>query len=651
MNHIVECFDNVSILRYVVEKWESLSINQKKLIYCLNEAALHGRDIVFDQNNSYNLAIRRSLEAIYSKYVGDKTDENYKAFLIYIKKIWFFNGIHNNYSGNKILPDFSKDFFMKNVKSLSSSVVPVRDGQSLDDFLMEIIPVMYDPHIYAKKINQDSNCDVILASANNYYGRNVTQADVEQFYNTKKKSIGTTSILHGLNSRLVKKNGILIEEVYKIGGLYSAAIEQIVHWLIEASKYVENKQQKNVIDFLIKYYKTGCLKTYDEYAIQWIHDTLSKIDFINGFTESYGDSLGIKASWESIVNFEDFEKTKMVKLISDNAQWFEDNSPIDSKFKKKKVKGVTSKVVIATILGGDCYPSSPLGINLPNSNWIRENYGSKSITISNISNAYSKMFFTSGFIDEFVYGCKEKKMIKKYGFRTGNLHTILHECLGHASGSSLIKNTNALGCYSASIEEARADLFSLYYMFDAKILELGLLSDHNAYKAEYYKFLMNGIITQLACIKLGGKMEESHMINRALISNYILEIGHNENVAGIIKKSGKTYIVINDYKKMHDLISQLLIEIQRIKSEGDFNKAKYLVENYAVCIDTDLHKEVLERYNHLNITPYKGFVNPVYKPIKNMQGDIVDVKISYNENYAEQMLRYSQNYSHLPTYN
>lgn len=648
----VENFDKISILRYRVEGWDELSLRQKQLLYCLNEAALHGRDIIFDQNNCYNLAIRRILEAIYTTYKGDSTCKEYKAFLNYMKKIWFFNGIHYNYSGEKFLPDFSKDFFVCTVKSLNISFVPTRKGQSVNDFLTEIMPIMFDSNIYSKRTNPNSNLDVIITSANNYYGEDIRQLEVEQFYNSMKNSIDTTPILYGLNSRLIRKNGFLIEETYKIGGLYSLAIKQIVYWLKEAIQYVENNKQKKIIDLLIKYYKTGCLKTYDKYAIEWVQDTASRIDFINGFTESYTDALGIKASWESIVNFKNLEATGFVKLISDNAQWFENHSPISSRFKKKKVKGVTTKVVIASILAGDCYPSPPIGINLPNSNWIRENYGSKSITVSNISDSYNKMFFRSEFLDEFVYGWKEKKLIKQYGIRTNNLHTDLHECLGHASGCLLSGvDINALKCYASSIEEARADLFSLYYMPDLKILELGLLPNPEAYKAEYYKFLMNGAITQLIYIGLGKCIEEAHMRARALISHYILEVGYDENISKLIKKNDKTYVIINDYKKMRTLISKLLVEIQRIRSEGDFKSAQYLMKKYAFCINEDLHKEVLKRYACLNITPYKGFINPVYKAIRNVKGDIVDVKIDYNENYIDQMLRYSQHYSHLSTYN
>lgn len=648
----VERFADVDILRYLVEGWESLSLDQKRLLYCLGEAALQGRDIIFDQNNRYNLAIRRILESIYSNYEGDIMSKDYGAFVTYMKKVWFSNGIHHHCSEEKILPNFSKNFFIQAVKSLDISFVPTRKGQSVDDFLTEIIPVMFDLGIYTKKVNQSGDLDAIITSANNYYGEDITQTEVECFYYTMKNSADTTPVAYGLNSRLVKRNGILIEEVYKIGGLYSSAIERIVYWLKEAIQYVENELQKKVINLLIEYYRTGCLKKYDEYSIQWVQDTESKVDFVNGFIESYGDALGVKASWESIVNFKNLEATSLSRLISDNAQWFEYHSPIALPFKKKEVKGITAKVIIVSILGGDCYPSTPIGINLPNSNWIRKDYGSKSVTISNITDAYSKVSAENGFIDEFVYGEKEKELIKQYGNKTDNLHTGLHECLGHASGQLLPGvDPDSLKVYGSVIEEARADLFSLYYMPDNKILELGLLPNSEVYKTEYYKFLMNGAITQLARIELGGKIEEAHMRNRALIAHYILDVGYNKNVANLIKKNGKTYVVINNYENMRELIGELLAEIQRIKSEGDLNKAQYMVEKYAIKVDINLHKEVLERYARLNIAPYKGFINPVYEAIRDAQGNIIDVKISYNEGYTEQMLRYSQNYSHLPTYN
>ena len=648
----VERFADLGVLRYQVTNWDSLSLNQKKLVYCLNEAALQGRDILFDQNNRYNLAVRRTLEAIYTQFKGDKTTDDFKELTVYLKRVWFSNGIHHHYGEEKFLPGFSKTFFKEAVQSLDPSLVPVREGQSIDDFLTEIMPVMFDPSLYAKKVNQDSSIDVILNSANNYYAEGITQKEVENFYNAMKNPNDTQPVPFGLNSRLVKKNGQLVEEVYKVGGLYSPAIERIVYWLEEASKYAENNQQKQAIDILTDFYKTGSLKKYDEYSIAWVKDTESVVDFVNGFTESYGDALGIKASWEAMVNFKDLQATALTKVISENAQWFEDHSPVAPQFKKKEVKGISAKTIIAAILGGDCYPTTPIGINLPNSNWIRKEFGSKSVTITNITEAYDKAAAGSGFNDEFVYGDQEKELMKKFSTQTDNLHTDLHECLGHASGQLLPGvDPDALKIYGSTMEEARADLFALYYIADAKMVELGLLSDSNAYKAEYYKYMNNGLLTQLSRIEPGKNIEESHMRNRSLIAHWVLEHGRNENVAELRKENDKTALVINDYRKMRILIGELLAEVQRIKSEGDFKGAQNLVEQYAVKVDPVLHKEILERYNRLNIAPYKGFVNPVYEAVKDAKGNIIDVKVNYTEAYDAQMLRYSRDYSPLPTYN
>ena len=648
----VERFADLGILRYRVTGWDDLSLNQKILIYCLNEAALHGRDILFDQNNRYNLSIRRTLEAIYTQYKGDKTTGDYKAFVIYLKQVWFANGIHHHYGQEKFIPGFSKTFFIETIQALDPSLLPTRKGQSVDDFLAEIIPVIFDPDLYVKKVNQDNNIDAILYSANNYYSDGLTQNDVENFYNDMKNPDDTQPVPFGLNSRLIIKDGQIIEEVYKVGGLYSSAIEQIVYWLEEASKYAENIRQKQIIDLLTDFYKTGSLKKYDEYSIAWVKDTESVVDFVNGFTETYGDALGIKASWEALVNFKDLKATELTKIIGDNAKWFEDNSPVDQKFKKTEVKGVSAKTIIAAILGGDCYPSTPIGINLPNSNWIRKEFGSKSVTITNITDAYDKAAAGSGFNDEFVYGENEKELIEKFGTQTSNLHTDLHECLGHASGQLLPGvDPDALKVYGSTIEEARADLFALYYIADDKMLELGLLSDPEAYKAEYYKYINNGLLTQLSRIEPGKSIEESHMRNRALISRWLFDKGRNENVIELRKENDKTFVVINDYKKMRTLIGELLAEIQRIKSEGDFITAQKLVEQYAVKVDPLLHKEIKERYERLNIAPYRGFVNPVYEAIKDKKGNIIDVKVSYSEAYDKQMLRYSRDYSALPAYN
>ncbi|MDR2621344.1 MAG: dipeptidyl peptidase 3 [Dysgonamonadaceae bacterium] len=648
----VEQFADLGVLRYAVTDWDSLSLQQKSLIYCLNEAALYGRDILFDQNNRYNLAIRRTLEAIYTNYKGDTASADYQAFVVYLKRVWFSDGIHHHYGEEKFLPGFSETFFTDAVKSLERDLVPVRENQSVDAFLSEIIPVMFQPELYTKKVNQDSGIDVIAGSANNYYGEGVTQQEVELFYNAMKNPNDSMPVPFGLNSRLIKEDGKLVEKVYKIGGLYSPAIEKIVYWLEEAGKYAENPQQKKVIELLVDFYKTGDLKKYDEYSVEWVKDTESVVDFVNGFTESYGDALGLKASWESLVNFKDLQATAKTKVISENAQWFEDHSPVAPQFKKKNVKGVSAKTITATILGGDCYPTTPIGINLPNSNWIRKEYGSKSVTISNITEAYDKAAAGSGFLDEFVCCPAEKEIMENFGSQTDNLHTDLHECLGHASGQLLPGvDPDALKIYGSTIEEARADLFGLYYISDPKILEIGLLDNPEAYKAEYYKYMMNGLITQLSRIELGKQIEEAHMRNRSLIAHWILEHGQKDKVVELIKKEGKTYVVINDYAGMRTLIGELLAEIQRIKSEGDFAAAKQLVEQYGVKVDFKLHKEVRERYDKLGIAPYKGFVNPVYEAVKDKQGNIIDVRVSYKESYVGQMLRYSKDYSPLPTYN
>ena len=651
-NYNVEKFADLGILRYQVTDWDSLSLDQKKLVYCLTEAALHGRDIVFDQNNRYNLAVRRTLEAMYENYTGDKTTPDYEQFVIYLKRVWFSNGIHHHYGEEKFLPGFSETFFIDAVKSLDAKLIPVREGQSVDAFLAEITPVIFNPGMYTKKVNQDSSLDVILVSANNYYGEDVTQKEVENFYNAMKNPNDSTPVPFGLNSRLVKKDGKPVEEVYKVGGLYSSAIEKIVYWLEEAANYAENDQQKHVINLLVEYYKTGELKKYDEYSIEWVHDTESLVDCVNGFTESYGDALGIKASWESVVNFKDLRSTALTKILGDNAQWFEDHSPVDPRFRKKEVKGITFKTITAAILGGDCYPATPIGINLPNSNWIRKDFGSKSVTITNITEAYDKAAAGSGFNEEFVCCAYEKELMTKYGSQTDNLHTDLHECLGHASGQLMPGvDQDALKVYGSTIEEARADLFALYYIGDPKMLELGLLDDADAYKAEYYRYIMNGLLTQLSRIESGKEIEEAHMRNRALIARWALDHGRKDQVVELKQENGKTYVVINDYVKLRVLFGELLAEIQRVKSEGDFKGAKALVEQYAVKVDPALHQEIKERYGKLNIAPYKGFVNPVYEAVKDKKGNITDVRVSYTEGYAEQMLRYSKKYSDLPTYN
>jgi len=650
--YTVEQFADLAILRYQVVDWDNLSLNQKQFVYCLSEAALHGRDILFDQNNRHNLAIRRTLEAIYENYEGDKTSPDYEQFVLYLKRVWFANGIHHHYSADKFVPGFSEVFFVDAVNSLDASLIPTREEQSVDLFLAEIMPVIFDSEEYAKRVNQDSGVDVILASANNFYGEGVTQKEVEAFYNAMKDPNDSTPISFGLNSRLARKNGQLTEEIYRIDGLYSAAIEKIVYWLEEAGKYAENDQQKLVIDLLVEYYNTGDLKVFDEYSIAWVQDTNSFVDFINGFIETYGDALGIKASWESLVNFKDLRSEALTKIIDENAQWFEDHSPIDPRFKKKEVKGVTFKAITAAILAGDCYPATPIGINLPNSDWIRKDVGSKSVTITNITEAYDKAAAGTGFLEEFVYDVETQELMKKYGAQTDNLHTDFHECLGHGSGQLLPGvDREALRVYSAVIEEARADLFALYYLGDSKLLELDILDNPNAYKAQYYKYMMNGLLTQLSRIESGKNIEQAHMRNRAMVSRWVLERGQKDKTVELRKEEGKTYVVVHDYVKLRDLFGKLLTEIQRIKSEGDFKSAQALVEKYAVRIDPVLHAEIRERYDNLGIAPYRGFVNPVYEVVKDRRGNVKDIKISYTEGYTEQMLRYSKAYSELPTYN
>ncbi|NDV78900.1 dihydrofolate reductase [Dysgonomonas sp. 511] len=648
----VDEFADLQILRYYVPGFNNLSLEQKELVYYLSMAALEGRDILFDQNNKYNLAIRHTLEAIYENYKDDKSSDDYKAFEVYLKRVWFSNGIHHHYGEEKFLPAFSQAFFTEQVKALPTNVVPAKEGQSVDDFLKMIIPVMFDPGVMAKKVNQAQGQDLIATSANNYYGDGITQKEVVNFYNAMKDTTDQTPISYGLNSRLVKEDGKLVEKVWKAGGLYGQAIEKIIYWLEKAEKVAENDNQKKVITKLIAYYKSGDLKQFDDYAIAWVEDLNSQIDFVNGFTEVYGDALGIKASWEAIVNFKNEEATKRTEIISSNAQWFENHSPVDNRFKKESVKGVTAKVITVAQLGGDCYPATPIGINLPNADWIRKDHGSKSVTIENIMEAYDAAGAHTGFNKEFMWSETEINLIKEYGFVTDVLHTDLHECLGHGSGKLLPEvDPNALGEFSSTIEETRADLFGLYFVADAKLLELGIIPNAEAYKAEYYKFMMNGLMTQLVRIEPGKEIEESHMRNRQLIARWVYEKGKPENVVEFKVRDGKTFVVINDYDKLRKLFGDLLAEIQRVKSEGDFETAKKLVMDYAVKVDPVLHKEILERYKSLNMKPYKGFVNPVFEAIMDKDGKVTDVTISYTEGYKEQMMRYSKEFSNLPTYN
>jgi dipeptidyl-peptidase-3 len=648
----VDAFADLQVLRYQVPGFASLSLQQKEMIYYLSQAAIEGRDILYDQNGRYNLAIRRTLEAIYLNYKGDKTSKDYQEFEVYLKRVWFSNGIHHHYGEDKFLPGFSIDFFKEQVKQLPAEQVPVKEGQSVGEFLAMLEPVIFDPTVMAKKVNQAKDVDLIQTSANNYYGEGITQAEVEAFYAKMKNPADLTPVSYGLNSRLVKENGQLVEKTWKVGGLYSPAIERIIGWLEKADAVAENAGQKKVISTLIEYYKTGNLKTFDAYAIAWVQVSLSRVDFVNGFTESYGDPLGMKASWESTVNFKNTEATKRTEIISANAQWFEEHSPVDKRFKKEKVKGVTAKVITVAQLGGDCYPATPIGINLPNSNWIRKDYGSKSVTIENIMEAYDKAAQHSGFGEEFIWSKTELDLTAKYGFITDILHTDLHEILGHGSGQLLPGiDPDALKAYGSTIEEARADLFGLYYLGDAKLVELGIIPDSEAYKAEYYKFMMNGLMTQLTRIESGKDIEEAHMRNRQLIANWAYEKGRADNVTEFKKRDGKTFVVVNDYEKLRRLFRQLLAEIQRVKSEGDYEGAKNLVEDYGVKVNHKLHKEVLERYAKLNLKPYKGFVNPVFDVVKDAGGKITGIKVSYTEGYAEQMLRYANDFSILPTYN
>ena len=652
-DYVVDRFADLEILRYQVPGFESLTLKQKQLLYHLSEAALMGRDILFDQNCRYNLPIRRTLEAIYTSYKGDRQTPDFLALETYLKRVWFANGIHHHYAEDKFQPGFSAEFLKKAISQLDPALVPVRPGQSIEAFTEEICQVILDPTVLPKRTTQSGDQDLIQASANNYYGEGLTQKEVEDFYASQKNDpTDMTPISYGLNSRLVKENGQIQEKVWKVGGLYSPAIEAIVAELEKAIPFAENKAQKETIETLIDYYRTGDLRTFDAYSILWVEDTASEVDFVNGFIETYGDPLGRKASWESTVNFINKEATKRTKTISDNAQWFEDHSPVDPRFKKEQVKGVSAKVITVTMLGGDCYPSTPIGINLPNADWIRRDHGSKSVTIENITEAYDKAAQGNGFKEEFVWSEEERQLIKRYGFITDNLHTDLHECLGHGSGKLLPgTDPDALKAYSSTIEEARADLFGLYYLADPKMVELGLVPDQEAYKAEYYKYMMNGLMTQLVRIAQGKDVEEAHMRNRQLIARWAYEHGQRDKVVEIVRREGKSYVVINDYRRLRELFAQLLAEIQRIKSEGDFQAAKQLVENYGVKIDPLLHEEILERYKRLNLAPYKGFVNPVMRLEKNAQGEVTDVTLDYTEGYAAQMLRYSRDYSYLNNYN
>lgn len=647
----VDRFADIEILRYPVPGFNNLSLQQKELIYYLSQAALEGRDILWDQHNRYNLTIRRVCEGVYENYMGDKSTEEWKQFETYLKRIWMANGIHHHYSEDKIMPEFSQDYFVSIVKSVDPGRMPFRDGMAADETLTEILPVMFDPNVMPKRLNQTAGTDIVASSAVNFY-EGVTQKEVEAFYDKMKDPADDTPISYGLNSKVVKKDGVVTEQVWKIGGMYDKAIERIMGWLEKAAEVAEGEQQTEVINTLISYYKTGNLETFDDYSVKWVEDTTSRVDFINGFIETYADPLGLKGTWESMVNFKSIEASERTRIISENAQWFEDHSPIDSRFRKEKVKGISAKVITAAILGGDCYPATPIGINLPNADWIRRDHGSKSVTIDNITLAYAKAAEGNGFSEEFMWSDTERELDKKYGTLTDNLHTDLHECLGHGSGKLLPGvSSDALKSYGSALEETRADLFALYYLADPKLVELGLLPDNEAFKAEYYHYIMNGAMTQLTRIAPGKSIEEAHMRNRALIANWVLERGQADKVVELTKRDGKTYVVVNDYEKLRSLFGELLAEVQRIKSEGDYEAGKNLVESYGVKVDPELHKEVSTRYEALDIAPYKGFVNPVYKLETDKNGKVTDVTISYDENFVDQQLRYSRQYSVLPLKN
>ncbi len=640
-----EQFADIQMLRYKVEGFEQLSLRQKTLIYHLSEAALAGRDILFDQNGRYNLRIREMLETVYRDYKGDRKSKDFQGLTLYLKRVWFSAGIHHHYGNEKFVPEFSEKWLRTTLASLNYKV---------ED---EVLDAMFNPNTFKMRVNQKDGDDLVLTSAGNYYGHDVTQAEAEQFYAERKPSGDPRPVMMGLNSRLVRGEfGFLEERVWRVGGLYGAAIEQIVKHLEAAEPFAENAQQAGVIRRLIEYYRTGDLRTFDHYSIQWLKDTESLVDFVNGFTETYGDPLGMKASWESIVNFKDIAATERAHQLAVNAQWFENNSPVDARFKKKEVKGISAKVITAAILSGDLYPSTAIGINLPNSDWVRRDFGSKSVTISNLTSAYAKAAHGSGMDKEFIIDEPTRQLVLKYGDRCDDLHTDLHECLGHGSGQLLPgTDPDSLKSYGSTIEEARADLFALYYLADPKLVELGLTPNMDAHKASYYSYIQNGALTQLVRIKPGNTIEEAHMRNRALIAHWVLEQAKSQKTAKpcveLLKQKGKTFVRVNDYAEMRNLFGNLLAEIQRIKSEGDYEGARKLVETYGVQVDAKVHKEILERYARLKLSPYKGFINPVYQAVRDAQGNITDVTISYDEAFDAQNLRYSRDYHFLPLVN
>jgi dipeptidyl-peptidase-3 len=648
----MERFADLQILRYRVPGFEELTKRQKTLVYCLAEAALWGRDILFDQNGRFNLRVRRTLEAIYTNFRGDRDGDDFKSMVVYLKRVWFSSGIHHHYGAKKFVPAFSPDFLRAAMLAIDSHTLPLAEGQTAAELFDLLSPVIFDPDVMPKRMNQAEGEDLLLTSACNYYD-GVTQREAERFYDAMKDPADTTPPSFGLNSRLVKEaDGTLRERVWRVGGLYTEAIEKIVYWLKRAGEVAENPAQREVIATLARYYETGDLHGFDTYSILWVDDLQSRVDFVNGFIETYGDPLGLKASWESLVDFKDIEGTRRTETISAHAQWFEDHSPVAPAFKKERVKGVSAKVIIAALLAGDLYPATAIGINLPNANWIRATHGSKSVSIGNITAAYQDAARGNGFNEEFVYGDEEKRLIERYGNLTDNLHTDLHECLGHGSGKLLPGvDPDALKAYGATIEEARADLFGLYYIADAKLVELGLLPSPEAYKAQYYTYLMNGLMTQLVRIQPGHDVEEAHERNRQLIARWVFRKGEPEQALELVRRDGKTYLRVHDYPRLRQLFGELLAEIQRIKSTGDYDAARRLVEEYAVKVDPGLHAEMLARYRKLDLAPYKGFVNPRYELVKNDAGEVVDVAIGYDESYTEQMLRYSRDYSPLPSVN
>ena len=659
-----ERFADIQMLRYELKGFENLSLTQKIYIYCLSKATLLGRDITFDQQGKYNLRIRKTLEAVYLHYEGNRESEDFKAFEVYLKRVWFASGIHHHYGCEKFVPGFSEESFYEKVGAVADEYLPLSKGQSKEDLLGILVPVIFNPEVMPKRVNQTDGEDLVQTSACNFY-ENVSQAEVERFYARMKEDGNEQAPSYGLNSKLTKRNGELVELKWTEDGLYGAAIKEIVSWLLRAQKYAENEEQKHLIDLLVKYYRTGDLKDFDRYSIAWVQQHEGMIDFINGFIEVYGDPLGLKGTWEGIVEYKDLEATKRTQTISQNAQWFEDHSPVDPRFRKPEVKGVTANVICAAMLGGEVYPASAIGINLPNANWIRQEYGSKSVTIGNLTEAYNKAAQGNGFRDEFVIDEDTISLMNQYEDITDDLHTDLHECLGHGSGQLLPgTDPDALKAYGSTIEEARADLFGLYYVADHKLVELGLTPNDEAYKAQYYGYLMNGLLTQTIRIKEGDKIEEAHMRNRALIAWWVME--HAEGAVELVKMdmnyasaedalkdsegniiTTKTYVKINDYAKLRHLFGELLAEIQRIKSEGDFEAARLLVEKYAVNIDPELHREILARYKKLNLAPYKGFINPKMTLEMDEEGEITDVVLDYEESYVDQMLRYSDEYGTL----